>query len=262
MLRLQHLAVLLLIAAPAAAQDTPLSQILLEGESWHVAAKGYDSFRRLYTDKDGNVYVDYVRKGMSGVDRIDPTGTVSPVEKPAQETKRAYVPTVKTQSGFSYSVPPDKGTVHASGQASEGAKELVYETPGLLKPTCLVLSPEEGTLFVGDSGTGTVWAFRVEKDGGLKFGEPYGRLRPRPGQKAIAVTGLAINVAGRGYAATPEGVQFFDPTCRLSGVLAKPERADVTAVAFGGPEWDRLYVTCGDKLYFRKVRAKGVAAEK
>src|SRR5262249_2472738 len=67
MLRLHHLAVLLLIAAPAAAQDTPLSQILLEGESWHVVAKGYDSFRRLYADKDGNVYVDYVRKGMSGV---------------------------------------------------------------------------------------------------------------------------------------------------------------------------------------------------
>jgi sugar lactone lactonase YvrE len=260
MLRLHHLAVLLLIAAPAAAQDTPLSQILLEGESWHVAAKSYDSFRRLYADKDGNVYVDYVRKGMSGVDRIDPTGTVSPVEKPSQDTKRAYVPTVKAQSSFSYSVSSDKGTVHASGQASEGAKELVYQTPGLLKPTCLVLSSEDGTLFVGDSGTGTVWAFRVEKDGGLKFGEPYGR--PRPGQKAIAVTGLAIDVAGRVYAASPEGVQFFDPTCRLSGVLLKPERADVTAVVFGGPERDRLYVTCGDKVYFRKVRAKGVAAGK
>jgi sugar lactone lactonase YvrE len=250
------------MTAPVAAQDMPLSQILIEGEGWHAVGRGYDSVRRLYADREGNVYVDYVRKGQSGVDRIDAKGTLSSIEEPREGKKRPYVPTVQSRSGYSFFVNPDKESVHVSGPSPEGAKELGFHVPGLTRPSCLVLSPDEGTLFVGDAQSGALWAFRVEKDGVLKFGEPYGRARPRPGQKTIAITGLTVDVSGRIYAATPLGVQMFDPTGRLSGVLLPPERADVTAVIFGGPERDRLYVLCGDKVYSRKVRAKGIAAEK
>jgi hypothetical protein len=31
-------------------------------------------------------------------------------------------------------------------------------------------------------------------------------------------------------------------------------------VAFGGADLDRLYVTCGDKVYVRKTLAKGLKA--
>jgi hypothetical protein len=31
-------------------------------------------------------------------------------------------------------------------------------------------------------------------------------------------------------------------------------------LTFGGPEFDVLYVTCGDKVYSRKVKVKGANA--
>ena len=63
---------------------------------------------------------------------------------------------------------------------------------------------------------------------------------------------------GRLYAATSQGIQVFDPTGRLCGVLLKPEREAATALTFGGPDFDRLYVLCNNKLYARKLKTKGV----
>ena len=64
------------------------------------------------------------------------------------------------------------------------------------------------------------------------------------------------------YACTREGLQIFDPTGRLSGVLLSPRRASVTAVTFGEKDHDRIYVVCDRQLYVRKLNARGVLAEK
>jgi hypothetical protein len=40
-------------------------------------------------------------------------------------------------------------------------------------------------------------------------------------------------------------------------IIAKPQSAWLSNVVFGGPELDVLYVTCGDKVYRRKVAARG-----
>jgi sugar lactone lactonase YvrE len=41
------------------------------------------------------------------------------------------------------------------------------------------------------------------------------------------------------------------------GILPRPQEAALTNVAFGGPDLDILYATCGDKVYARKTKAKG-----
>jgi gluconolactonase len=110
---------------------------------------------------------------------------------------------------------------------------------------------------VGDAAGKRLYAFRIEKDGSLTDREGYYSLFVRPRQ-ASGVAGLAIDSAGRVYAAGHEGVQVFDPTGRLSGILLEPQRAPVTAVAFGGAERDHLYVGCGGKVYVRKTRARGL----
>jgi gluconolactonase len=73
------------------------------------------------------------------------------------------------------------------------------------------------------------------------------------------VAGLTVDGDRRLYAATREGVQVFDPTGRLCGVLLKPLPQPVTAVAFGGAGRDRLFIACGDRLFVRKTKAKGPA---
>jgi enterochelin esterase family protein len=80
----------------------------------------------------------------------------------------------------------------------------------------------------------------------------------RRGETASGVTALTVDDKGRVYACTPLGVQVFDPTGRLSGVLLKPADGDLTAVALGGPDGDTLFVACGEKIFARKTKAKAV----
>jgi sugar lactone lactonase YvrE len=127
---------------------------------------------------------------------------------------------------------------------------------GLAEPSGMVLWPDGGTLVVGDAGGKHLWAFRLDNDGKPVDGDRYYPLRVRPGQKASGVRGLAVDSAGRLYACTPEGVQVFDPTGRLSGVMRKPCDGELTAIALQG---DTLFVTCGDTVFARKTKAKGVA---
>ena len=49
--------ILVAVGAPAAAQDMPLSQVLLPGESWQAAAMAGQSAECLAGDGHGNIYV-------------------------------------------------------------------------------------------------------------------------------------------------------------------------------------------------------------
>jgi sugar lactone lactonase YvrE len=75
-------------------------------------------------------------------------------------------------------------------------------------------------------------------------------------QTAGTVGGFAFS-AGTLYA-TREGVQVFDPAGRLSGILLRPARTAVTALAFGGAERNVLFILCDGKLWQRKTKVKGV----
>jgi gluconolactonase len=41
-------------------------------------------------------------------------------------------------------------------------------------------------------------------------------------------------------------------------VISKPQNKALSNVAFAGPDLDYLYVTCADKIYRRKTKAKGI----
>ncbi|MGH7222785.1 MAG: SMP-30/gluconolactonase/LRE family protein, partial [Gemmataceae bacterium] len=138
----------------------------------------------------------------------------------------------------------------------DGKKQRVEQsTPTALGVT---LWCDQGTLIVGDMEGLHLTAFRIDKDGGLSAREQYYTLRRRAGEDGL-VPAMTVDSADRLYAATREGVQVFDPTGRMSGVLLRPERQPVRAVAFGGADLDHLYIACGNKLYVRKMKAKGVA---
>jgi enterochelin esterase family protein len=126
---------------------------------------------------------------------------------------------------------------------------------GVEKPICQVRSPDGETLFVGSAQGKYVWAFRVEKDGSFTAGQPYCSLRVPRGEKDMPVAELSVDNAGRIYAATPLGVQIFDPTGRLSGVLSKPSREPVLLVNLLG---DKLYVATEHGVYERKVKARAI----
>ena len=70
--------------------------------------------------------------------------------------------------------------------------------------------------------------------------------------------GATVDTEGRTYLTTRMGLQVFDQPGRCHIILSKPQDAWLSNVVFGGPNLDTLYVTCGDKVYRRKISATGV----
>jgi gluconolactonase len=285
--RMLALLVLLLAVSSAAAQDMPLSLILLPGENWQLVPGDWPFVGDLASGPNGDVYVTH-QEGRQ-IDRIDREGRRHAFARPSA----AVVGLAFAPDGRLYACQPLKNRIlalDAKGQESVLVEELpahylavtgngsIYATVPSENaiyrvdkdgnkqclersmPTALgvTLWRDQGTLVVGDMEGLHLTAFRIAKDGGLSAREQYYTLRRRADEESL-VPAMTVDSADRLYAATREGVQIFDPTGRLCGVLLRPERQPVRAIAFGGANLDRLYIACGNKLYVRKLKAKGIA---
>ncbi len=99
--------------------------------------------------------------------------------------------------------------------------------------------------------------FRIRQDGSLEYRQPYGYLHSPPGDGDAGASGMAVDSEGRLFVATKLGVQVLDQLGRTNLILAKPTAALINGVAFGGIDYDTLYVTCGERVYRRKMKVKG-----
>ena len=159
---------------------------------------------------------------------------------------------VVTKQGTLYGTLADGNGVYLF---QNGKKRQVAE--GIASPAALALWPDGETLVVGDAGDKYLYAFRMEQNGNLDAKERYYPFWVRPKQPSDNA-GLTLDATGRAYATSREGLQMFDPTGRLSGIILAPERAALGGVAFGGADLDRLYVACGGKVFVRKLLVKGL----
>ena len=69
---------------------------------------------------------------------------------------------------------------------------------------------------------------------------------------------MTVDTQGWLYVATEMGIQICDQPGRVHGIILPPRKGAITSIAFGGPNRDELYVTCGDQVFKRKTKAKGV----
>ncbi len=143
----------------------------------------------------------------------------------------------------------DDGKTRAATLAVFGSNQVGDDAPSGFER-----SPDGGTMYMSYSRKAAVWAYRVEKDRTPTAAAPYCPLRLKPGQTHLAVTGLAVDPAGRLYAATADGVQFFDPTGRFSGMIALPPGGTPTQLQFEG---STLVARTGGTTWTRKLRGTG-----
>jgi enterochelin esterase family protein len=174
-----------------------------------------------------------------------------------------------TAANFAYTINDDRRSLRVSGIAEPS--KAVVQLP-VKEASALAVTPDKGTLMVGDAADKYVWLFRIEKDGKLTAGEKYITLRVLPyvaptlrdGPKVeprSETSAIDFDKAGRTYVATKFGVQVFDPTGRLCGVLTSPSTKPITSMALGGADGDRLFIACGNEVYGRKLNAKGAFFE-
>lgn len=203
MRRLLSIAFLFLVAAPAAAQDMPLSQILIDGEGW-IKVEG----------------------------------------KPRNPQDRLIL-RIGTDGG------------HQRMSAKVDGRELTIAAGRDftdLAPHAIALSRDGTTAFLGFPSRKAVWAFQVGKDGDLAAGAPYCPLRVPRAHPYLEVRSIAIDRDGRIYAASGIGVQVFDPTGRLCGVLTPAAPGVPESMAFEG---DRLTLWIGKTQYTRRLNTTG-----
>jgi sugar lactone lactonase YvrE/enterochelin esterase-like enzyme len=121
----------------------------------------------------------------------------------------------------------------------------------------IVLSPDHTFLYTSDTHSRTVYSMRVESDGSLDHREPLVELQLSPERTATDADGMAVDTEGRIYVTSDLGLQVCDPLGRVNLILAKPDGNWLSNVVFAGKDLDTLYVTCGGKVYRRKVNATG-----
>ena len=98
----------------------------------------------------------------------------------------------------------------------------------------------------------------MEGDGKLSFKHPYFAAHVPPMKADSGADGIAVDAQGRLYVTSHAGLQVFDQAGRVNAIISKPQNAWLANVAFGGKDRDVLYVMCGDKVFRRKTKAKGV----
>lgn len=129
---------------------------------------------------------------------------------------------------------------------------------GIERPNGIVLSPDQSLLYVADSAGQFVYSFQIAADGTLAHKQPYFHLHLPYGQPTSGADGMTVDAEGRLYVATRIGLQVTDQPGRVHLILPKPQPGPLSNVVFGGPNLDTLYVTCGDKVFKRRVKAHGV----
>jgi len=281
------LAVLLFIGNVTFGQDLALNGVLIDGQEWELVSEGHRFTEGPAVDPEGRVYFTDIPNNR--IHRIDLDGTVSVfVENSHGTNGLMFGPDGRLygcQNGLKRIVAFDangNAETIADGVASNDlvvaadggiyftdppAGKIWYISPRRekrvvaegLQPNGVILWPDGGTLVVTDRQEPHLWTFRVEKDGSLSCKDRYyGPLRILPGAERPGSDGMTIDSVGRLYVATFAGLQMFDPTGRMGGVILKPQRGPLSNACFGGPDLDWLYVTCGDKVYRRRTQATGV----
>lgn len=163
-------------------------------------------------------------------------------------------------------VMPGESWQAASGpMPAAGKAHPVPKTVGPLRePTCAGVALGGSTLLVADAADRYVWAFQLQKDGTIGPGDRYCRLRVRGDERRTDrspaawfranPSAITTDAANRTYVATDLGIQVFDPTGRLCGVITAPP-GQIRELAFDG---DRLYALSGEQVFVRKMLARGM----
>lgn len=139
----------------------------------------------------------------------------------------------------------------------ENGEKSVADT-GISRPNGIIASPDQSLLYVADTAGQFVYSFQIQPDGKLLHKQRYFHLHLADGSTQSGADGMTVDRDGRLYVTTELGLQVCDQAGRVNAIIPKPQKAWLSNVVFGGPNLDELYVTCGDKVFKRKTRVKGL----
>ncbi len=272
---------------PVRAGVTPArrTQVLIPGEDWEEVSSGHGFTEGPAVNSRGEVFFTDIPK--SQIWKVDLQGKVSLF---AEETGRAnglmfgpddilyacangnrqivaYLPNGTRQpmvtdvtsndlvvrQNDGYFTDPNNRRVY---YVDEALNTRVVDT-GIEFPNGLALSPDQTLLYVADMRGPFTYSFQIQADGSLAYRQPFFHLHRAFGKKGTQADGMTVDTEGRVYVTTELGVQVCDQPGRVHLIIRKPQDKWLANVVFGGPDLNYLYATASDKVYRRRLNAKG-----
>ncbi|QIP12520.1 gluconolactonase [Spirosoma aureum] len=271
-----------------------LLDILLPNEGWELVGEGYSFTEGPAANEAGEVVFQDVLNGKTF--KVDQTGkpvSINTDSKKAAGTAystsgQRYTVSSRSNAVYRYDR-SEKETVVAEGLSGnditvakngnlyitspdgtdkpstiylirpDGQKVVVdggEATTGLKFANGLAFTPDQRQLYVAESASHWIWAYQVLPDGQLTHKQRYGWLHVPDTAENAWPDGLKCDSAGRVYVATRLGIQVLDQTGRVNAIIPTPTGYP-SNLCFGGKNFDTLYVTCGAKVYRRKLKVRG-----
>jgi len=274
-----------------------LGEILIPGQDWELVGEGYGFTEGTAADAAGDVYYQDIpasktyRVGADGkpvvvnADAKKASGTCFGVDGDRYEVAGgarqiirygaggpggdhgAARPIASDISGNDLLVLRNGNVYVTSPDGSErpsrlfllrpGSGEKVAVDSGLHFINGLCMSPDQTLLYVAESASHWIWVYSIRPDGTLYNKQRYGWLHVPDNQENAWPDGLKCDREGRVYVATRLGIQVMDQLGRVNAILPVPS-GQSSNLCFGGTGFDVLYVSCGSKVYRRRLHVRGV----
>jgi gluconolactonase len=276
----------------AGAGSQQLREILVPGEGWSLVADGYRFTEGPAVNAQGEVFFNDIPN--SKAYKIGLDGKVSPwLAETKHANGQAFGP-----DGRIYAVGEDKVLAYDAGGGTptviaEGIRgnDLVinheggiyvtnpsfggpepgkvwYISPkgekrvvdsGLRFPNGITLSPDQTLLYVADYRSHWVYSYQVRADGSLAYKQKYFHLHVPDTADESGADGIRVDRDGRLYVTTAMGIQVCDQPGRVNCIIPTPN-GRIANLCFGGPDFNTIFATCGDRVYRRKVKVTGANA--
>jgi sugar lactone lactonase YvrE/enterochelin esterase-like enzyme len=263
--------------------------ILIPGEAWQIASEGHRFTEGPSAAEDGTIYfaadgnimklatdgkVAIVAKDPGGADGMEmgPNGKIYAALNRKNQIA-AFDPATGESKTIAEDIQPNdcvvtqKGHVYVTDHrnrqiwhvAPDGAKE-VADKNSLQFPNGITLTPDQTQLIVADMNGAGLYIFSIDPaTGKLSNKQLFFYCQIPPDKSTSGADGLTVDNQGRVYAATHIGIQVFDPYGRVNAIIPGPiPGRRPSNLVIGGPNFEYLFVTQGDKLWKRKTKAKGV----
>ena len=277
------------------AGDEALSKILPVQGAWELVGEGYGFTDAACGDAEGNFYFSdlpnatiwrvpvngqpekWLEKGpkVSGL-KFGPDGRLYAATQAAEGVKQKIVAIdlqtkgvtdiandvkpndlVVTKTGWIYYTDTGEGQVQMVPISAHGFGRPRPAAGGISAPNGISLSPDQKFLVVSEYKGSNVWHYTIKDDGQIMAGERYMTLQMTT-KPTSGGDGMTTDAAGHYYVTSFAGIQVFDHTGRLSGVIAAPNGNGCVSVAFAGPNREWLYVCNAKQVWRRNMLVKGL----
>jgi enterochelin esterase-like enzyme len=215
--------------------------------------------RHLCAGPDGTIicWISARESNQGGLWRHWPDGTVSPYgERKPSDGKSVIVPghgLAINHRGDAFFMGNMFGIVEPVLRLS--VEKGIVEKIGSAEGPIFCLSADQTHLFSLDS-SGRISSQLIE--GSARSVQPGYYQLERGFFERSDVNSMCVDTNGWLYVATTLGIQVCDQAGRVNFIIPTPQQPD--DICFGGKDLSELFITCGDTVYKRVTKAKGVVS--